>query len=85
MDKLPRGLNNKLMKPVPDQNATQFKVEDVIEKKQELKFDDIFDKDDKQIRETSIEDFEARKSKRERDAIARSKSRSKPKRKSKKK
>lgn len=79
MDKLPRGLNKKLMKPVPDQNATQFKVEDVIEKKQELKFDDIFDKDDRQVRETSIEDFEARKSKREKDAIAKSKSKKKTK------
>jgi len=59
--KLPHGLKKTLIDPVPSQDAMQFKVEDVIEKESELKFDDIFDKDDKQVRPTSIEDFEARK------------------------
>ncbi len=59
--KLPRGLKKTLIAPVPTQDAIQFKVEDVIEKESELKFDDIFDKNDNQIRDTSIEDFEARK------------------------
>ena len=59
--KLPHGLNKTLMPPVPSQDSTQFKVDDVIEKKSELKFDDIFDKDDKQVRATRNEDVEARK------------------------
>ncbi len=59
--KLPHGLKKTLIAPVPTQDAIQFKVEDVIEKESELKFDDIFDKNDNQIRDTSIEDFEARK------------------------
>jgi len=59
--KLPHGLKKTLIAPVPTQDAIQFKVEDVIEKESELKFDDIFDKNDNQVRDTSIEDFEARK------------------------
>tara|TARA_R110001592_G_scaffold2385_3_gene14183 strand:- start:7516 stop:7767 length:252 start_codon:yes stop_codon:yes gene_type:complete len=59
--KLPHGLKKTLIAPIPSQDAIQFKVEDVIEKESELKFDDIFDKNDNQVRDTSIEDFEARK------------------------
>lgn len=59
--KLPHGLKKTLIAPIPSQDAIQFKVEDVIEKESELKFDDIFDKNDNQVRDASMEDFEARK------------------------
>jgi len=43
MDKLPHGLNGKLKSPVPDQDALQFKVDEVIEKKTMLKEEEIFE------------------------------------------
>lgn len=40
---LPHGLKGKVKKPVPTQDALQFKVEEVMEKKEELKETDIFE------------------------------------------
>ncbi len=40
---LPHGLKGKVKEPVPTQDALQFKVEEVMEKKEELKETDIFE------------------------------------------
>ena len=51
MDKLPHGLKGKLKTPVPDQDALQFKVDEVMDKKTMLKEEEIFE---------SVEDHEKR-------------------------
>jgi hypothetical protein len=43
MDKLPHGLKGKLKTPVPEQDALQFKVDEVMEKKTMLKEEEIFE------------------------------------------
>lgn len=62
---LPHGLKGKVKTPVPAQDALQFKVEEVMEKKEELKEEDIFE---------SLDQFKTRVDKKHQKAIEKSKS-----------
>tara|TARA_R110001592_G_scaffold101590_2_gene287467 strand:+ start:1335 stop:1571 length:237 start_codon:yes stop_codon:yes gene_type:complete len=61
---LPHGLKGKAKAPVPTQDALQFKVEEVIEKKEKLKEKDIFE---------TIEQFDSRVDKSQKEAVERAK------------
>jgi FtsZ-binding cell division protein ZapB len=61
---LPHGLKGKVKPPVPTQDALQFKVEEVMEKKEQLKEEDIFE---------TPEQFNTRVKKRHQEAIDKNK------------